>query len=345
VFGSCARVAWKFEIVNTRWVAESDTSAVAFPPAQGVRRSWQELPRAVRREIEGHLGSEVQRVESIPHGFSPGVGVRLFLQNGRRAFAKAASADWNRDTIRAHRQESRISAGLPPQAHAPRLMHTYDDGEWVVLVFEDVGGRPPHVPWRQPELDRVLDTLADMAAALTPSPIEIEPLVGSDSELSDLRTLHQLRSTGQDSLSDLDPWFVRHLDRLVELEMQVPAAAAGETLLHADIRADNILLTENRVWLVDWPHAGRGAAWIDLLGMLPSVAMQHGPDPERTFTNHPVAEAADPDAVTVVLAALTGLFLGDGRRPDPPGLPTVRAFQRGQGAESLKWLKQRTRWA
>jgi RIO-like serine/threonine protein kinase len=33
--------------------------------------------------------------------------------------------------------------------------------------------------------------------------------------------------------------------------------AAGTTLLHADIRADNVLLTGGGVVVVDWPHAWR----------------------------------------------------------------------------------------
>jgi hypothetical protein len=44
-----------------------------------------------------------------------------------------------------------------------------------------------------------------------------------------------------------------------------------------------------------------------------------------------------------VLAGLAGYFHDRRRLPDPPGLPTVRAFQRAQGEVVLRWLKQR--WA
>jgi aminoglycoside phosphotransferase (APT) family kinase protein len=47
-------------------------------------------------------------------------------------------------------------------------------------------------------------------------------------------------------------------------------------LLHADIRADNILLTRQRAMVVDWPWA-RGAAFTDLVLFAPSVALQGGP--------------------------------------------------------------------
>ncbi|MEV0623247.1 hypothetical protein AB0I81_58725 [Nonomuraea sp. NPDC050404] len=89
---------------------------------------------------------------------------------------------------------------------------------------------------------------------------------------------------------------------------------------------------------VDWPWACRGAAWYDRVAMLPSVGMQGGPSPQELFT--------DPDpAVTVVVAAIAGYFAWQCRQPDPPGLPTVRAFQRAQGVVALDWLKLRTGWA
>ena len=45
--------------------------------------------------------------------------------------------------------------------------------------------------------------------------------------------------------------------------------------------------------------------------------------------------------VDAVLAGLLGYFLDAARLPDPPGLPTVRAFQRAQGEVVLRWLKER----
>jgi hypothetical protein len=95
---------------------------------------------------------------------------------------------------------------------------------------------------------------------------------------------------------------------------------------------------------VDWPWACVGAAWVDLLLLLPSVAMQGGPDPEATFAAHPVAAGADPGAVTTTVAALAGFMVGGARLPPPPGLPTLRAFQHGQGVVALDWLARRTGW-
>jgi hypothetical protein len=95
---------------------------------------------------------------------------------------------------------------------------------------------------------------------------------------------------------------------------------------------------------VDWPYACAGAAWVDLLLLLPSVAMQGGPDPEPTFAAHPVAAGADPRAVTTALAACAGYLAEGSHLPPPPGLPTLRAFQHGQAVVALEWLRLRTGW-
>src|SRR5215211_3670124 len=129
-------------------------------------------------------------------------------------------------------------------------------------------------------------------------------------QLRSWRRLAAAHAAGDDDLRGLDPWAARQLDRLADLEAGWPAATEGPTLLHCDLRADNLLLTPTRVLAVDWPGACAGAAWVDLLLMLPSVAMQGGPDPEPTFAAHPAATGADPRAVTTTLAAMAGFLIG-----------------------------------
>ncbi|HYX85629.1 MAG TPA: phosphotransferase [Gaiellales bacterium] len=219
-----------------------------------------------------------------------------------------------------------------------------EGGERGALVYEDIEGRQPILPWRPDELRLVLDAVTQLAEALTPTPIEVEPLALAHADTFDgLRRLRDLRRSG-DPLAGIDPWLLRNLARLAEWEARWGALAAGETLLHVDPRADNLIFTpDGRVVVVDWPHAAVGAAWVDLLCMLPSVAMQGGPEPWEVFDDHPVARRADPEAVTAMLCGLTGLFVANGREPDPPGLPTLRR-QLAQGEAATRWLRRRTGW-
>jgi aminoglycoside phosphotransferase len=315
---------------------------VARPPAaEGKRLPWSALPAHLRAEVERLLGGRVLAAVTQPGGFSPGVAARLVLDGGRRAFVKAVG-DLNPESPGIHRAEARIAAALPETTPAPRLLGSIDADGWVILLFEDVDGSMPAQPWRPGELARVLGAVADLAAVLTPAPIQAPPAASRFANLG--RGWQQLAveaQSGEVDLAGLDPWAREHLAELAALEERWPKAVEGTSLAHADIRADNILLTPGRVVFVDWPWACLAQPWFDLAGLLPSVAMNGGPPPEDLFAAHPVTRGADPDSVTAVVAALAGMWTFVGRLPDPPGLPTLRAFQRAQGTIALRWLKRR----
>ncbi|GAA3528755.1 hypothetical protein GCM10022419_004480 [Nonomuraea rosea] len=304
------------------------------PPAAGVRVPWPEVHPLVREAVAEFLGGRVVEADTQPGGFSPAAAVRVRTDGGRRAFVKAVGPEPNPDTPAIYRSELAIAAALPASVPAPRLLTGFEVEGWVALVFEDIEGRHPAQPWRRDELDQVLAAVGEMSAALTPAPIAAPPIAESFGPM--LRGWRQLLE--EEDTAGLDPWVARHLGALAELESGWAAAAAGDSLVHADLRADNILLTDDRVYVVDWPWACVGAPWFDLVCLLPSIGMQGGPAPHELF--------ADPDpGVTSVVAALTGFFVRHGPLPDPPGLPTVRAFQRAQGVVALDWLKRRTGWA
>ncbi|KOV65849.1 phosphotransferase [Streptomyces sp. MMG1121] len=311
------------------------------PPATGVRTPWEELPPAVRHAVGEMLGAPVVRSRTQSGGFSPGVAARVRTATGGTGFVKAVSAEANPHSPVLHRREARNAAALPAAVPAPRLLGTYDDGTWVALVFEEVAGSQPHVPWRPDELRRVLDAVTVLGRTGTPCPLDVPSAAEDLAEaFSGWRGL--LDGEAGDVRDRLGAWTADHLADLAALEARWPEGASGDTLAHADLRADNVLLTaDGGVVFVDWPHALRAAPWFDLLVMLPCVRSQGGPDPEEVFTTHPLGRDADPDAVTAALAGFSGYLLRSSLNPPPPGLPTLRPFQRAQGEVALTWLRQR----
>lgn len=308
------------------------------------RTVWAEVPERIRSAIERYFGASVVHAESKSGGFSPGLASVLTTADGRKFFVKAADPEQNIDSAAFHRREAMISAALPENAPVPRLLWTFDEGEagWIVLVFEAIAGRNPQTPWVAGELDHVIESLISLSNALTPSPIpeSIAPRTGRTSIFS--RPWWELLRIRMPE--ELDPWAVRNLDRLVELNERTPFSVDGETLLQHDLRADNMLIAEHRVIIVDWPHARIGAPWVDILAMAPSVTMQGGPKPDEFILRHPAARAAEPADIDAAIAGLAGFFIFQSTEPPPPGIPTVRAFQRAQGVVSLEWLAERTGW-
>lgn len=310
-------------------------------PTEKRRANWPELPQRVRAAIEARAGAAVVDGISQPGGYSPGLASRLLLDDGRRIFVKAVGPELNPDSPRMFRQEARIAGALPPHAPAPRLLWVLDEGEggWVTLAFEDIDGHAPANPWRAEELDRVVAALVELSVDLTPAPIDAPTAAQHFME-----SINGWQILQRDVPSGLDAWSRRHLSRLAELEAAAPAASAGSTLLHFDTRSDNLLLTEDRVVIVDWPHACIGAPWIDLLAMAPSVVLEGGPDPEELFLRHPAGMAAAPADVNAVLSSIAGYFTQRSFLPPPPGIPTLRAFQGAQGEITREWLARRLCW-
>ncbi len=143
----------------------------AAPVAASPRIGWADLPAALRVDVEHALGSPVVSTMSQVGGFSPGAADRLLLANGQRAFVKAVGRQLNPDTPDLHRAEIRAMAWLPEEAPAPRLLHSYDDGDWVALVLEDVPGRHLTVPYVESEVLQLRRTLDAAAPLLTPCPL------------------------------------------------------------------------------------------------------------------------------------------------------------------------------
>jgi aminoglycoside phosphotransferase (APT) family kinase protein len=273
-----------------------------------------------------------------PGGFSPAVAARITAANGERAFVKAAGPDINPDAPAMYRQEARVASALPASTPAPRLLWELDEGNdgWVVLMFEDVEGHTPETPWREEDLSRVMDMLHRF---WTETPLPEIDLPSAGDALDGFRGWRALTEAPP---AGLDPWSRRHLQRLADLEHGVRDASAGTQLLHFDIRADNLLLAGDRVYLVDWPHASIGDPAVDLAGFAPSVVMQGGPEPEELLQRSGIR--TDPDALTSIVAAIAGYFTHRALLPPPPGLPTLRAFQDAQGIVARRWLATRTGW-
>jgi hypothetical protein len=330
-------------------------SGSAVPPARGVRLPWRELPAPVRETIDGSLPAPLAGVTDVAGGFSPGAAARLQLSDGTSRFVKATSSELNEGSHRLYRMEAVIAEALPERVPAPRLLGNIEVGSWIALVFEYLPGRPPRQPWQAAELRSVLRLLAELPGLLTPSPLPAPTVAEQYGEdLQGWRRLSAERDGGASARLPFGDWpfgdwpfgdwVDRHLDALADLEAGWEQAVAGDSLVHADLRADNLLIGEDRVWVVDWPWACLAQPWFDLLGMLPSIVLQGGPPAAAVAAEHPVFADADPAAVTAVLAAMVGYLLRQSLQPAPPNLPTLRAFQRAQGIAALPWLIERTGW-
>lgn len=234
-----------------------------------------------------------------------------------------------------HRREIAVSERLPREVPAPRLLDAYDDGTWVVLAFEEIRGHLPAQPWLRAELDRVLATVTEMAELLTPSPVD-EAILGKPRLGGWLAMAGDVAVRGK--VEELSPWAARHFDELATLEES--ASLDGATLLHGDLYPFNIMLTADRVFIVDWPHAWIGPRHCDAVTLMSSASLG-GVDPQAIAENHPLTRGLDPAQVNEVLALHAGFLLRAAAMAGPAADHNLVAMMTRLGLASLRWLRQR----
>lgn len=299
----------------------------------GVRLAWAEVPAVVHAWVEQVLEAEVIDARSQQGGFSPGVAQRVVAANGRRGFVKAVGREQNVDSPGLLRREADVLGAMPDDAGVPALLASYDDGDWVGLLIEDVEGRHPRVPWQDDEVRATFIALRELGQHRAPS-----DWPALEDHLADMFAAWPRIDVAP--LNGLDPWLADRFDDLGAHSEAVLPRLAGQTIVHMDTRSDNLLVTpQGRVRIVDWPWASRGTPWFDAVTLLVNLELYGGVDATRYVPVVRDLGASDED-IAGVLAGMCGYFTEAATRPPPPGLPTVRTFQAAQGRACVGLLQR-----
>ncbi|HEU4810730.1 MAG TPA: phosphotransferase [Nocardioides sp.] len=307
-----------------------------IPHGRTARRlEWPFLPPHVRRLVESRCGSPVVEAVSQSAGFTPGFASVLTCEDGSRHFVKAASTKAQRIFAESYREEARKLERLPASTPAPRLLWLHDADDWVVLGLEHVEARAPRRPWRATELDRAMDMLGECASVLTPAPSLLD-LDSFESEFAGWPAhWEHVRATRPD---------LPHLDEAAALAARFAEVTAGDSVVHTDVRDDNVLLcSDGRTLLCDWNWPVRGAVWLDSLLMLIGPRGD-GLDVEQVIAANPLTRDVPAEHVDIMLALVTGYFFKSSDDPVPPTSPHIRDAQRWQGEVVWGWLCERRGW-
>lgn len=271
------------------------------------------------------LGGPLSGWVRMDRGYTLAERWRAVRADGTRVFVKGAGEQQVGEALRA---EQRVYGAL----HGPFLPRSlgFDDrDDRPVLVLEDLGAARWPPPWQPGDVDLVLEALEQLHRAPVPSAVP-------DGEQA-LRA--ELQGWGRVAVQPL-PFLALGLVSRGWLERALPvlgaaervARVAGSSLLHQDVRSDNLCFVDGRAVLVDWNWAVRGNPALDAAFWAPSLAAEGGPLPEEVVGHEPA-----------LAAAVSGFFASSAGLPANPPPPRVRELQRTQLLHALPWAARALR--
>ncbi len=312
------------------------------PRAVGVRAPYDAMPEVVRTWVDDTLGSPVVEAVDVVGGMSPGCATRLRCADGTRAFVKAVDTDLNPDTPTLFRREITALTLLGTHPLWPALLASYDDGDRVALLLEDIEGQHPDLA-DDATMEQLLTATEELGGVLRGcfETSDAQRHVGSvlmEPGLTDLSAVLRNWLPAFDRVGELPdapvpPW-VRDEAPAWQRRLALLADGPSDTLVHWDIRIDNLLQRPTgEIVFLDWGAAGVGRAWLDpLLARLERVDQ---PWFDQSLAASPALAALGDDAVTTWLVGIgTNLAVRAATAVDV-NLPTLADFRRTESARFL----------
>ena len=237
------------------------------------------------------------------------------------------------------------------ESHAPAVLGSFKFDDWSLLLLEDVGPKTAP-PWTASLTRAVVGELAafheSTARHSLPEWVPTPGLVAS-SELRTRRCAFGLEDLVAcvalvgSKAGEGERWIKAYGPVLAEASARLPDEAFNRTLIHGDIRSDNLRLVDGRLIMFDWPQASNFPPEFDLAAFAQAATVEGGPVPQVIANWYAERGAINPDALDAAVASVAGYFANAAWRPGIPELPRRRAFQREQLKVSLIWAAHRFR--
>ncbi|MYW01851.1 phosphotransferase [Streptomyces sp. SID3343] len=289
------------------------------------RHTWTELPETVRVTIEQHTGP-IRAIRTPEAGKNSEFLATLRTDAGS-VFCKGVRTD--RPYAWTLRNEAALGPFLPPLL-APRLLWSIVRDGWHMLGFEHVPERHPSLSPTSYDLNKVGDLVATMAEVMTPCPpAALRSIADRWGSAPGWAAVYAK------SPDDLDPWAHAHIGALTTLERG--AFLGGDTLVHSDLHAENMLVEDGHVRVIDWAWSARGAAWTDTAYVVVRLMHAgHTPQAAEAWALHAPAFAKAPEPVITAFAAkLSGMWEYLARSPK------ARAHSRALADTARRWAQYR----
>lgn len=212
-------------------------------------------------------------------GLSSALRFSVQFEDNSRVFVKAATDEETGQWLRTeHVVLSSVRESLR-EACMPYVIDWIDKpGIHPILITQDLShaywpASHSGVTWREGDIDLLLGTIRALALQTAPPALRAleNPRVSIWSQIAgNPEAFLQLKLCSA-------TWMEKSIDALIDAEGNVEMR--GNSLVHGDIRSDNVCVLGSRCLFVDWSHAARGSGRYDLAYLLPTLYLEGGPVP------------------------------------------------------------------
>ncbi|MEO8030357.1 MAG: phosphotransferase [Gemmatimonadota bacterium] len=237
-------------------------------------------PESLRQLVDAAAGKQSVSWQRPHTGLSSAERFVVKFSDGSGVFVKAA-VDF--ETGAWLRAEQRMLATLQG-TFVPRVITWVEDPGQPVLITEDLSGAywpadQESVVWRPGQFEILFDTLRTLSGIEAPPWLPAAAPVARSIWRTIEREADQFLALGLCSES----WFRQAVDGLIEAEEGLQWT--GDSLVHNDVRSDNLCFAGDRLVLVDWGSACRGRPDHDLAAVASTLPLEGGPDPAVLMPN------------------------------------------------------------
>lgn len=233
------------------------------------------MDNKIKEALENRLNKKIIQWRKPQLGLSAAARYSIELEDKGKVFVKAAT---DTETAGWLRTEYLVLTSYQ-DSFIPVLIDWIDEsGSFPILITQDLSdaywaASDEGVHWRKGDIELLLDTVKKLSTVKghPPLPKMENHHAGIWAKIAENpEGFLRLKLCSRN-------WLEHSIDYLVEAESKVDQT--GETLVHGDIRSDNICIDKSRVVFVDWSHACVGRADHDLANLLPTLHLEGGPSP------------------------------------------------------------------
>jgi Phosphotransferase enzyme family len=203
--------------------------------------------------------------EPAPAGEHSDITATLHTSNGP-VFVKGTRTDLDGHDLRSLRREVQIHPHV--SQYTPRLLWTVEAGGWLIVGFQRIDSRHGDYSPGSPDLTHLEKVVEGLQSIPCPDIVT--------------RCIENL--------------WAEHIDTTL---------TAGDVLLHLDLNPANLLITDDRAYLIDWGWVARGQGWIELATLIQwLIGSGHSPQQAEAWVSRfPAWNTTDPATLDLFATA------------------------------------------